>query len=279
MDIKKPALAVCAAAAVVGYVAYGNTAVGVTRYAVTDKKLPPAFSGYRIMHISDLHNTAFGKNNRRLIRMIKDEAPDMIAITGDTVDALRTDIEIAAAFAQQIAGIAPVYCVTGNHEGRIGALYAQLEARLISAGVTVLRDACIPIQRDGDVIHLIGLDDPRFIDEDLSDSSAVLDDKLRQVGTPEGYSVLLSHRPEAFGTYVSHGIGLALCGHAHGGQIRIPFAGGLFAPHQGFFPKYDAGMYQENGTAMIVSRGLGNSQFPFRLNDRPELVTVELLRG
>ena len=104
----------------------------------------------------------------------------------------------------------------------------------------------------------------------------MLDVKLRGMDLPEGYRIVLSHRPEAFVAYVSNNIDLALCGHAHGGQIRLPCVGGLFAPHQGFFPKNDAGLFTENGTSMIVSRGLGNSKFPFRVNDRPELVIVDL---
>ena len=248
----------------------------VTRYTVTQQTLPPAFNGFRIAVVSDLHNTVFGKNNRRLISPLEEVAPDMIAVTGDMVDKVRTDIDVAAAVAGQLAAIAPVYYVTGNHEGKICDRYRILEEKLLSAGITVLRDRAVPLLRGGGSITLIGLDDPRFTDEDLTLSTEVLNEKLRGMDLPDGYRIVLSHRPEAFVAYASNSIDLALCGHAHGGQIRIPFVGGLYAPHQGFVPKYDAGMFTENGTTMIVSRGLGNSRFPFRLNDRPELVIADL---
>ena len=275
MNKKKLALSAAAIAAA-GWVHRGNVRVGVTHCTVTKDTLPPAFNGFRIAVVSDLHNTFFGKNGSSLTALLEEAAPDLIALTGDTVDAVRTDIGVAATVAGQLTAIAPVYFVTGNHEGRIGERYPVLEEKLLSAGVTVLRDRAVPLQRGDDSITLIGLDDPRFTDEDLTPSTELLNDKLRGMDLPEGYRIVLSHRPEAFAAYVSNCIDLALCGHAHGGQIRIPFVGGLYAPHQGFFPKYDAGIFTENGTTMIVSRGLGNSKFPFRVNDRPELVIVDL---
>ena len=89
-------------------------------------------------------------------------------------------------------------------------------------------------------------------------------------------TILLSHRPELFETYVCCGVDLVLCGHAHGGQFRLPFIGGLVAPNQGLFPKYDSGLYTDGKTNMVVSRGLGNSIIPFRFNNRPEVILVEI---
>jgi predicted MPP superfamily phosphohydrolase len=90
------------------------------------------------------------------------------------------------------------------------------------------------------------------------------------------YSILLSHRPELFHIYVDNNIDLVLSGHAHGGQFRIPFIGGIVAPNQGLFPKYDAGLFGEKETNMIVSRGIGNSIIPFRFNNPPEIIIIEL---
>ena len=90
------------------------------------------------------------------------------------------------------------------------------------------------------------------------------------------FTLLLSHRPELFEVYTENNIDLALTGHAHGGQIRLPFVGGVIAPHQGFFPEYDGGLYIKEETSMVVSRGIGNSIFPFRFNNRPEVVLIEL---
>ena len=104
-----------------------------------------------------------------------------------------------------------------------------------------------------------------------------MENTLADMSLTDDYCVLLSHRPETFGAYVNKNIDLVLSGHAHGGQFRLPFIGGIIAPNQGFFPKYDAGTYTENNTTMIVSRGLGNSVIPVRFNNRPEIVSVELI--
>ena len=279
MKTKKHALTAAAVIAAAGWLCWGNAAIGVTRYTVKKATLPTAFNGLRIAVVSDLHSAEFGKNNRRLTRLIRDAAPDLIAVTGDITDEMRPDIPGAAHTAALLAEIAPVFFVTGNHESRMGEMYPGLEERLLSAGVTVLRDRTVPLTRGDSSILLVGLDDPLFVGPDPIDSTAVLSEKLRALDLPAGFTVLFSHRPEAFAAYTENKIDLVLCGHAHGGQIRFPFAGGLFAPHQGFFPKYDAGTYTENGTTMIVSRGLGNSKIPVRVNDRPELVLVDLYTG
>ena len=92
----------------------------------------------------------------------------------------------------------------------------------------------------------------------------------------DSYTILLSHRPELFSVYAEQEMNLVLSGHAHGGQFRLPLVGGLVAPNQGFFPEYDSGVYTEHGTSMVVSRGIGNSLFPFRFNNRPEVILIEL---
>lgn len=106
----------------------------------------------------------------------------------------------------------------------------------------------------------------------------MMENTLNSMNVTDSYCVLLSHRPEAFESYATQDIDLVLSGHAHGGQFRLPFIGGIVAPNQGFFPKYDSGMFSNNNTTMIVSRGLGNSIISIRFNNRPELVMVELIR-
>ena len=111
----------------------------------------------------------------------------------------------------------------------------------------------------------------------VTGNHAMVSTKLKNlIGDESGYTILLSHRPELFETYVDGGIDLVFSGHVHGGQFRLPFIGGLVAPKQGLFPKYDAGLYTGGGTSMVVSRGIGNSIIPFRFNNRPEIVLVEL---
>ena len=92
----------------------------------------------------------------------------------------------------------------------------------------------------------------------------------------QGYTVLLSHRPELFAVYAEQGIDLVFSGHAHGGQFRLPILGGLIAPNQGLFPQFDAGQFTSGQTAMLVSRGIGNSVIPIRINNRPQIVVAEL---
>ena len=137
-----------------------------------------------------------------------------------------------------------------------------------------LRSEAVHIERGGARICLAGIDDPAFASggDAASRAGAMLDGLIG----PGVYTVLLAHRPELAEVYARAGANLTLSGHAHGGQIRLPFLGGLFAPGQGFFPEYDAGLYREGEALMLVSRGLGNSLFPLRVNNRPELVAATL---
>ena len=256
-----------------GWIAWGNTALVQTEQVVRSERLPAAFSGYRIAHVSDLHNAQFGTDNEKLLELLRTAAPDCIAVTGDIVDSRRTDFDVAAAFMDAAAEIAPVYYVTGNHESRLKD-YPELEQRFTDSGVTVLHSAATDIVRDDERIRLIGIDDPDF--SSTEDSTAYVADALEGLADEAVFTVLLSHRPELFAAYAAAGVDLTLSGHAHGGQFRLPFIGGLAAPDQGLFPRYTSGLYTNGRSQMVVSRGLGNSLFPFRVNNRPEVVLITL---
>ena len=258
-------------------IVWGNTALELNAYTVTSSQLPESFDGYRIAHISDLHNTQMGKNSNQLLTMLRDADPDMIAITGDLIDSRSTNVDIALQFVQEAVKIAPCYYVTGNHEARVNE-YSELKNGLISAGVIVLEDDSAEIFIDGESITLIGVNDPSFqTDYLLGDSETAMQSTLSMLHADEvGFTILLSHRPELFDTYVDYDFDLILSGHAHGGQFRIPIIGGIVAPNQGFFPEFDAGIYTDGNTNMLVSRGIGNSIFPFRVNNRPEVILIEL---
>ncbi len=282
MASKKRCLPVLAAAAVVlialiVWIVWGNTALELSEYTVSSSKLPQRFDGYRIAHISDLHNAEIGKGNEKLLTLLRDADPDMIAITGDLIDSRNTDVEVALQFIREAVKIAPCYYVTGNHEARVSA-YVELKAGMEDAGVTVLEDTRTEISLEGDTITLMGVDDPSFQTDYLfGDAETVMDTKLEELHTGnDGFTVLLSHRPELLDTYAVHKVDLVFSGHAHGGQFRLPFLGGLYAPNQGLFPQYDAGLYTEGSTHMLVSRGIGNSLLPLRFNNRPEVILVEL---
>lgn len=254
-----------------------NTALELNRYEITSPYLPSNFSGFRIAHVSDLHNAQIGEDNQTLLRMLESAQPDMIAITGDLLDSRKTDTAAAMEFISQAVKIAPCYYVSGNHEARVSR-YEDFKEELTAAGVTVLENNSIQLFRGEDSLTLIGLEDPSFTtDYLLGDSASVVNTQLEALAAnPESFNLLLSHRPELFDSYASYNIDLALSGHAHGGQFRLPWVGGLVAPNQGLFPQYDAGLFTQGRTHMIVSRGIGNSLFPLRFCNPPEVILIEL---
>ena len=258
---------------------WGNTALEVNEYEITSSRIPEAFSGFRIAQVSDLHDAEFGEGNKTLISMLSQTEPDIIVITGDLIDSRHTDIEIALEFARQVIKISPVYYVTGNHEARVPE-YENLKMGLEEAGIIVLENQKVILEQEGESITLIGLDDPSFKEDYLfGDAASVTRAALSELqNESDGYTVLLAHRPELFDIYVESGVDLVFSGHAHGGQFRLPIIGGLVAPNQGFFPKYDAGLFSEENTTMIVSKGVGNSVIPIRLNNRPEVTITDLYK-
>ncbi len=264
---------------VIIWIFWANTALELNTYKVYNPSLPKSFNGFKIAQISDLHNAEIGKDNHKLLETLKTAKPDIIVITGDLVDSRTTNIEIALSFIKNAIEIAPCYFITGNHEARITE-YEKMKNSLTDLGVLVLEDEKIKIKTEGSFITLIGVNDPSFTTDYLfGDSAEVMRNKLESLTEEnDGYTILLSHRPELFDVYVDYDIDLTLSGHAHGGQFRLPFVGGVFAPNQGFFPQYDGGSYSKNNSTMIVSRGIGNSLFPLRFNNRPEVVLIELIK-
>ncbi|MCI8501504.1 MAG: metallophosphoesterase [Oscillospiraceae bacterium] len=282
MKKKKYFISLCTAAllllALIVWTVWGNTALMASTVTISSSRIPSAFSGFRIAQVSDLHNAEFGEDNAELLRILSENAPDLIAITGDLVDAGHTDLDIALDFVKEAAQIAPVYYVTGNHEASLPR-YGELRAGIERNGAAVLEDEAVQFAHGGETIVLVGLSDPDFtLKGDLfGEASSMAGVKLKNLaGNGNRYTILLSHRPELFDSYADCGIDLVLSGHAHGGQFRLPLIGGLVAPNQGLFPHYDAGVYESGGTSMVVSRGLGNSIIPLRFNNRPEVVFIEL---
>lgn len=252
-----------------------NHAVRSNTVEVASEKLPAAFDGFTIVQISDLHNARFGKDQKKLAALLKAAQPDLIAITGDLIDKRRPGMQNVLRFVERAVAIAPVFYVTGNHEAK-SKEFPLLKEALGRLGVTLLLDRTVSIECGGAQIALAGLSDARFVTADKTKFAAVSAEKLSAFLPKEGFTLLLAHRPELFAVYRAAGADLTLCGHAHGGQFRLPLVGGLIAPNQGLFPKYTAGLYREEGKCMVVSRGLGNSSIPIRLNNRPEVVKAVL---
>lgn len=271
--------AVCAVCAVAIIGGVENQALQLNTYTLSSQELPTSFDGFRIVQVSDLHNAEIGEGNEKLLTTLQDAQPNIIVLTGDLIDSRKTKVDVALEFAEQAMQIAPCYYVTGNHEARVTE-YSELKEGLTALGVVVLEDTHTKVELDGESITLLGVNDPSFqTDYLLGDAETVMRSTLmRLTDETDGFTVLLSHRPELFDIYVEFSIDLVFSGHAHGGQFRLPFIGGVFAPNQGFFPKYDGGMFTQDTTCMLVSRGVGNSIIPFRINNKPEVILIELIK-
>lgn len=254
-----------------------NRNIGVTRFTFTHRDLPVEMDGLRILHVSDLHNW---DTKGRLMELAVQERPNVIFITGDLIDGRNTKVELALSIAKDLVQLAPVYYVQGNHEGR-SSKYPKLRKGLQDLGVIVLEDQVAPFSWNGSTVMIGGLRDPSGrlgASYDGPYEVAVgTQNRLKNMmeTSPEPILFLLAHRPERMEDYAQMGIPMVFSGHSHGGQIRIPFLGGLVAPNQGFLPEYDGGWYIMDQTQMVVSRGLGNSIFPLRIANPPELVLVE----
>jgi uncharacterized protein len=266
---------------VIGFFTWQNNSITVNEIVVKQDKIPEAFNGYKIVHISDLHNKEFGAEQSHLLPKIKEIEPDIIVVTGDLIDSKNTNIDIAIDLIKRASEIAPIYYVSGNHEAWSGS-YNSLKSRLEETGVTVLDDSKVEVSKGNSSIELIGLSDIAFVklDHSKNDVAGYTENLLSNLtGTNSNFKIMLSHRPELFDVYANSEVDLVFSGHAHGGQFRLPFIGGLVAPNQGFFPKFTEGIHTNNHTSMVVSRGLGNSIIPVRIFNRPELVVVTLSKS
>ena len=255
-----------------GWFYWQQTGLCPEEITVTDEKLPEAFAGFRITVVSDVHCAEFGRDNEKLLAAVAAQKPDLIAITGDLIDQYHTDLAMVEPLCRGLAAIAPTYYVTGNHEWAAHAVQ-ELEPLLEENGVHVLSNTYVMLERGGDRIALLGAEDSNgYADQK---TIAELSEEVRQE-QGDVYKILLSHRNTRIEEYVDAHIDLTLCGHAHGGLIRLPGTDGLIGPHREFFPSYTAGLYDLPYGQLVASRGLGN-QFPaFRLFNRPDVPVVVL---
>lgn len=264
-----------------GYVSNNYISVSTHKLAYKQKKKQEKkrVSSLSIVHISDLHNKTFGWRQTRLLNKIKAIHPDIIVITGDLVDG--APHHHAAVFLQKASRICPIYFVRGNHES-IAGNFPVLNQTLSKCNVHLLVNRSADVTKDGYTYRISGLDDPIFHIKGKKYAGFIkktLDemlDKLKSTKKRADFQILLSHRPELFSLYSRYPFDLVLCGHAHGGQVRLPFTDGLYAPNQGILPKYTSGAHTKNNTTEIISRGLGNSSFPLRLFNFPEIVHIQI---
>lgn len=270
--------------------------VFVTRVTAMSADLPTVFEGYEIAQLSDIHSVRSAKQADRIVAQVEEISPDLIALTGDLVDSGYYSRTFGTEGEKQTLGllarltaIAPVYYVYGNHEMVLldDPVHNPFRTQVEALGITLLNNESETIRRGGESISIAGIQDPSTLYKDetyaaLGGSAvktrAMLDNVVNGLRT-EDFVLLLAHRPEFFDLYVQSEADVILSGHAHGGQMRLPLVGGLYAPGQGIFPQYDAGLYEQDTLLMIVSRGIGNSVFPLRVFNPPEIAAVTLQKG
>ena len=240
----------------------------LTRYTAENAGLPESFAGFKIVQLSDFHGAEFVDD---IVTLVKAEKPDIIALTGDFITD-GGDLPAVRELAQRLTDICDVYFVSGNHDFASGKI-DELSDILKACGVKYLRNEYVVLERRGERIVLAGVEDPN--------SWADLEPPEEFIGRlraefPDDYVVLLGHRNYWMEKYPELPVQLVLCGHAHGGIVRIPGIGGLLGTDRTLFPDYEAGKYDNGRYTMIVSRGIGNSVALPRLFNRPEIVGVVL---
>lgn len=260
-----------------GFLYWDNTALQVARFDPVFTDLPAGFDGCRIVVLSDLHGGSFGAGNADLFAAVAAEQPEYIFYLGDLQDKYRGPAAgYPAAVADGLSAIAPTYYVTGNHEWAIGDV-PELKKTLSAHGVTVLSNQFLTLERNGDAIVLAGIDDPNgYADQKTPEELAA--ELYAAWGDP--FWILLAHRNSRFASqYSLLGADLVCSGHGHGGIIRLPGTDGLLSTERTLFPSYTAGLYEENGSVLFATRGLGNSGPSFRVFNRPEVAVVTLHRA
>lgn len=263
--------------AFLGLYLHQNKLISKRKFNIIDKNIPSNFNGYKIIQLSDIHCDKIGISDIIFLEKIKNEKPDIIVITGDIFDSYNNKPELAYNLLSQFSSITQCYFVSGNHELRLKTEYSNLKKFLEKINIINLNNKNIEINIGNQIINLAGVEDFNYFKiKDKINYYANYRNVLKSNFIKNSYNILLSHRPEKFEMYEDLGYNLVFSGHAHGGQWNIPFLGRIYAPSQGFFPRYTNGVYQKNSCKMIVSQGLGNSSFPTRINNRLEYVVVKL---
>ena len=257
---------------VYGY--YQNRSLDIEYQTIALEDLPQELNQLKIVHLSDTHFERNRISIETLLSEIEKVQPDLIFLTGDLMDRTADLKNIPLAeFGSSLMAIAPTYAVSGNHETSSGQL-AEWEKEISQSGVLLLNNTQITLDLKGTQLALVGVRDENY------PSEVPVQGPLDDIPI-----LLLAHHPEYFEQYSTSNPliqpDITFSGHAHGGQIRVPLIGPLYAPGQGFFPNYTTGVYdseQDASKKLVVSRGIGNSLFPFRINNKPHLLVITLER-
>ena len=232
----------------------------------------------RILLLADLHGASFGKENGRLLSHVRKTNPDLICIAGDMTVKDGRGAKIGLALCRELLTVCPVYYAVGNHEIQMPC-YEEYCSELRKMGVSLLDNECREHFIYGRKLVVYGWNTPRYYFHKFwQRREPPLEELREQLGAPDegAYRILLAHNPEYFRAYHAWGADLVFSGHGHGGIARLPFLGGVIDPALRLFPQYDAGMYQEGSTAMVVSRGLGTHHIRLRFFNIPEISVIDL---
>lgn len=232
----------------------------------------------RIILLADLHGASFGKENGRLLDQIRELCPDLICIAGDMTVKDGRGAETGLALCRELLTVCPVYYAMGNHEIQMPC-YEEYCSELRKMGVSLLDNECREHFIYGRRLVVYGWNTPKhYFHKFWQRRELPLEELREQLGAPDedAYRILLAHNPEYLCAYHAWGADLVFSGHVHGGIARFPFLGGIIDPALRLFPQYDAGMYQEGSTAMVVSRGLGTHHIRLRFFNIPEISVIDL---
>ena len=248
--------------------------LSVSRYVLETDKLE---NDWKIAVLSDLHNKSFGEGNCRLLEKIREYRPDTILICGDMVTRGDPDVSVALDLCRELAKLAEVYYIYGNHEGVLqyadGGPQIPLDRYLAETGVHLLYGGLYQIRNGDGVIELFAKSiNARQYREDPENQKLAA-----EFAEKDGFKLAMSHFPDLFyDAMADTEFDLAVAGHYHGGQIILPGIGGLYTPEAGWFPEYYGGAYPLKHGTLIVSRGLGNATAVPRINNAPELVLIDI---
>ncbi|NLH01124.1 MAG: hypothetical protein GX488_04355 [Clostridiales bacterium] len=264
-------------AAIAGIFLDSRYRIAVTEYELKYANLPQIFEKYSIVQLSDLHLAEYGKNNSRIIALTAKQQPDIIVLTGDFINMSSTktggaQTEELKPFLEELVKIAPCYFISGNHEWASTEI-DYLAETLSELGIVYLSNEFVFLEKDGESIMLAGVEDPNG-PADMIRPDSFAEIMRRRYG--DKFKILLAHRNDWMKKYPALPVDLIICGHAHGGVVRIPFIGGLFGTGKEFLPEYDAGVFNEGNYDMVISRGLGGNKPMPRFLNNPEIVTIIL---